>query len=78
VNLGDRMLDGSGCFLRVVLFLVFAVTQLMESSFTKGIRCESSLSMFSQGTLHVKLIEVGPKPMQPSGSRERRYVTATA
>jgi hypothetical protein len=28
VNLGDPMLDGCGYFLRTVLFLVFAVTQL--------------------------------------------------
>jgi len=28
VDLGDPMLDGCGCFLRTVLFLVLAVTQL--------------------------------------------------
>ena len=31
VDLGDPMLDGCGCFLRTVLFLVFAVTQLTST-----------------------------------------------
>ena len=71
MNLGDPMLDGCGYFLRTVLFLVFAVTQLTLDLYVSSfLEFGRELVLLLSGFEAESIAGLASQPPQPTATVE--------